>query len=208
MVLCLLTLTFRSEVVGGGNVTGGGLEMELGSAWERSKSSKNFSQASNSVYRTVTEQEHHDGEDVLAMLSQPSELYAPFEAPGEEDENYDWGLSEEQLSELRAITKELFPQPVQHGSKSPNNPLNLLPQNESITGLSQTNNTLNGVLDVVNREQWEGVLTRYADEVWGGLLPLVKEAILEMKDLPNEICGDQPKALRRLGAILGHLQRR
>jgi hypothetical protein len=59
------------------------------------------------------------------------------------------------------------------------------------------------------REQWEGVLTRYTDEVWGGLLPLVKQAREEIEEMRNVgTVREKPTALRRLEAILGHLQKR
>jgi len=52
-------------------------------------------------------------------------------------------------------------------------------------------------------------LTRYTDEVWGGLLPLVRQARQEMEEMGNEgSVKEKPTALRRLEAILGHLQKR
>ncbi|CZR53825.1 uncharacterized protein PAC_03707 [Phialocephala subalpina] len=150
----------------------------------------------NSAPRTVEEQERREGEDVLALLSDPSALDEQFEGPEEDDEHYDWGLSQDQIIELRAMTKEMFPPPEQHTGVSANNPLNLIP--------------MSGEFDQQQWfEQWDGVLNRYADEVWGGLLPLVAEARKELDEMQN---GDppmeQPKALRRLNAILGHLQKR
>ncbi|TGO81124.1 hypothetical protein BPOR_1337g00020 [Botrytis porri] len=70
------------------------------------------------------------------------------------------------------------------------------------------------------KSDWEGVLRGYTDEVWGGLLPLVREAREELggeeegegekRDGDGE--GEEGKemgnlkALRRLGAVLGHLR--
>jgi hypothetical protein len=52
-------------------------------------------------------------------------------------------------------------------------------------------------------------LTSYADEVWGGLMPLVKEARKEVEEIEiGGMTSEKPTALRRLEAILGHLQRR
>ncbi|THV51822.1 hypothetical protein BGAL_0098g00320 [Botrytis galanthina] len=62
------------------------------------------------------------------------------------------------------------------------------------------------------KSDWEGVLKRYTDEVWGGLIPLVREAREELKVEEEKGDGGQGKetgnlkALRRLGAVLGHLR--
>ncbi|KAF8864449.1 hypothetical protein BDZ45DRAFT_38317 [Acephala macrosclerotiorum] len=164
-------------------------------AWAHSQTSQPLPNARPAA-RTVEEQERRDGEDVLDLLSGPSALDEQFEAPGEDDEHYDWGLSQDQIIELRAMTKEIFPPLEQHAGVSADNPLNLVP----MTGEFDKQQWL---------EQWDGVLNRYADEVWGGLLPLVKKARNEIDEMQN---GDppmeQPKALRRLNAILGHLQKR
>ncbi|APA13505.1 predicted protein [Sclerotinia sclerotiorum 1980 UF-70] len=62
------------------------------------------------------------------------------------------------------------------------------------------------------KSDWKGVLRGYTDEVWGGLLPLVIEAREELQREEKEgktgegkDTGDL-KALRRLGAVLGHLK--
>jgi hypothetical protein len=146
----------------------------------------------------IAEQENRDGSKVLALLSGTGAIDDNFEAEPE-DENYDWGLSAEQVTQLRAMMKEIFPPPETHVGVSPDHPLNLAPSFE-VQSLDQREHW---------REQWEGVLTRYTDEVWGGLLPLVKEARQEVEDMRNgKSATEQPKALRRLGAILGHLQKR
>jgi hypothetical protein len=58
--------------------------------------------------------------------------------------------------------------------------------------------------------QWESVLTRYTDEVWGNLLPLVTEARKEIKASKDKQVGssnEPPKALRRLQIVLDHLRK-
>lgn len=150
-----------------------------------------------SAARTIMEQERQDGQDVLSILSGPI-LDEQFVPPEEEDENYDWGLSQDQMIELRAMTKDLFPMTDEnpHVGVSVENLLNLIPLSDEYDKQQWF-------------DQWDGVLNRYADEVWGGLLPLVKEARKEIEDIRNsEEATKQPKALRRLNAILGHLQRR
>ena len=210
----------RSNVVGSSDLGYGALRENLEAAWTRSQPMTGWQSSSAAPSRSIPEQEHRDGEDVLAILGDPSETNALFEPPEEDDENYDWGLSAEQLTQLRVMTKELFSAPELHASMSPEHPLNMVP------AFAQADEKNNGLhihaelsvslgsqhVTIAAREiwmaQWNGVLTRYTDEVWGGLLPLVKEARREVEDLRSDPSGtDQPKALRRLGAILGHLQR-
>jgi hypothetical protein len=171
----------------------------LGEAWTRSQPTGNASQ-----HRTVAEQEMYDGKEVLSILSAPGGMESSFEAPPPEDEeNYGWGLTQEQLIQLRAMTKDILPPPETHSGVSPENPLNLVPhRNDPDFFNSQSEEAV-----VAWREQWQDVLSRYTDEVWGGLLPLVKEARKEVEDLrSHESSTTQPKALRRLGAILGHIR--
>jgi hypothetical protein len=183
-------------------VTGTGRDEHnaLAEAWTRSQSPRK-PHTSGFQSSTVTEQESRDGEEVLAMLSDPNSLSEQFEAPEPEDENYDWGLSAEQRTQLRAMTKDMFPAPEHHAGVDPDHSLNLIPNFGAEDGNLEARR--------VWREQWEGVLTRYTDEVWGGLLPLVEEARKEVEEMRNENgVTEQPKALRRLGAILEHLQKR
>lgn len=180
------------------------LDGGFGGAWTRSQAPSNVTPSRPAGYRTVADQERHDGEEVLAILSSSEEMNAPFEPLPEDDENYDWDLTQEQLSELRAMTKDIFPPPEPHETISPNNPLNLVPH---VDDTDFINAHSQAAVDAW-RDQWQDVLTRYADEVWGGLLPLVKEARKEVEELQSgEEPTVQPKALRRLGAILGHLRK-
>ena len=175
----------------------GGMEDALEEAWARAQPN-GYNGSSNTAFNTVAEQERHDGDGVLAVLSEPA--HDPFEAPLEDEEDYDWGLSGDQISQLRAMTKGILPPPESHLAPSPDHPLNLIPNFDEANGQTSANAE-------TWEDQWEGVLTRYADEVWGGLLPIVKEARKEIKDIRNDPSStEQPKALRRLVAILGHLK--
>lgn len=209
----------RSDVVGAQHFTTGGLAEEFGESWARSHISGPLIPPSMSQERSIAEQEKHDGEDVLTILSEQGDPQGPFEAPQEDRDDYDWGLSVEQLSELRAMTSELFPPPEAHATLSPDHPLNLIPLFKPESDGPQTNTHAHAAFMYFGsqsdsatarepwRDQWEGVLTRYTDEVWGGLLPLVKEARKEVERLRDDPSAtDQPKALRRLGAILDHLR--
>lgn len=177
--------------------------------WSRTRTGVRV-ESSSPPFRTVSEQEKLDGEEVLSILSNSGTMDASFEAAPAE-ERFDWGLSTEQLSQLRAMTKDLFPPPEPHKTTPLDHPLNILPSLEGTTidgGVQH--------LDMIGEpsaarhawtEQWGNVLTRYTDEVWGDLLPLVKEARREVEDIENDpTTTEQPKALRRLGAILGHLR--
>ncbi len=145
---------------------------------------------------SVAEQESRDGAEVSAMLSGDSR--EQFEAPENDipQESYDWGLTPEATARLREITKDLLPPPPQHPGVSSQSKLNLVPKIDDV--LLETNG-------VGWKEQWEDVLTRYADEVWGGLLPLVKQAKMEIEETKDNMPPANSSAIRRLQAILGHL---
>jgi hypothetical protein len=190
-----------SQTLGGRHF--GDLDNSFGVAWHRSQPSPNITPSKHIGYQTVAEQELHDGDEVLSMLSAPEDMNVPFEIP-EDDEYYDWGLTQEQISQLRAMTKDLLPPPEPHQSITLHNPLNLIPH---VDDTDFINANSQAAVDAW-RDQWQDVLTRYTDEVWGGLLPLVKEARREVEGLQSgEEPTVQPKALRRLGAILGHLRK-
>jgi len=148
---------------------------------------------------TIAEPQLQDGHEVLQLLNIPSAEEFSV-APPEDDENYDWDLTPDQISKLREMTKDILPPPEEHSITSipTEHPLNLIPMSDSQLLTSPD-----------WREQWESVLNRYTDEVWGGLLPIVKEARVEVKELPKYGSDlQQPKALRRLEAILWQFQRR
>jgi hypothetical protein len=169
-----------------------------GEAWARAQTIEAHEvTASTPRSGEVVEQEKKDGQEVLDLLSSPGWINHELEPPsGDEDtEGYDWGLSHDQISQIRAMTQHLKV-PEAHSACGIENPLNLIPN-----------------LDAEGRvqwiEQWEGVLTRYADEVWGGLLPLIKEARKEIEEIQHDgTVSEKPTALRRLEAILSHLQQR
>jgi hypothetical protein len=189
-----------SENTGQKHFPSGGLGDDLEESWSRSQRTVTASHSPKPANVSVAEQQSRDGEDVLALLSQSGPMEETFE-PSSEDENYDWGLSAEQLSQIRAATKDLFPSIEAHGTVDPDHPLNLAPNFENAYGHTPAGSES-------WREQWDGVLNRYTDEVWGDLLPLVKEARKEIEELGrNPSSSEQPKALRRLGAILGHLRK-
>jgi len=176
-------------------------------------------------YNTVHEQQQHDGDAVLSILSHPSAITNELEALPVEEEVLDWNLTDEQISRLRTLVDDIFPPPEKHISMSAEHQLNLIPDMFSTpttsdpvpfndTNLEESymhfDNIPRNKARQMWMEQWEGVLTRYTDEVWGNLLPLVIEAREEIKaikeDRPENTI-EQSKALRRLRQILGHMRK-
>lgn len=167
------------------------------------------------TYTTVQDAQAHDGADVLAILDDfnPNELDY-FKPQTIEEEVEDWKLTPEQYDLAKKLAHELHLRPL------PDHPSNLLPQAfqdeekqeylpeeyafESFSHLGEVLPA--GEAKEKWIEQWEGVLNRYQDEVWGGMAPLVKEAIVEVEQMKVEGTeGRQPKALARLGLVLGHI---
>jgi hypothetical protein len=173
---------------------------DIGSAWGEAWAHAQTFEAQEVVNpdltrRAIAEQEALDGQGVLDLLSSPGWISQDYEALPEDvaPEDYDWGLTQDQISQIRVMTRHLTP-PEPHSGKDVDHPLNLVPN-------------LGAELRAQWIEQWDSVLTRYADEVWGGLLPLVKGARKEVKDIRADgAMSEEPTALRRLQAILGHLQ--
>lgn len=192
-------------------------DISFGEAWARSQLLEDPTMTSSPVTqtrgRTVAEQESRDGEEVLGLLSRTEENFEVLEQ-GVEPYNYDWGLTADQVSQLRGMMNELFGPVEAHSKPSPSNSLNLVPKLEFLVEGQTGSHGVVYDMDVQAmekwREQWEDVLMRYQDEVWGGLLPLVKEAkreVANMKDVSLGVDGEPPKALRRLGVILNHLRK-
>lgn len=174
--------------------------------------------ASIDGYKTVADAQAQDGADVLAILDtlKPEEMDY-FEPQRIEDEIAEWRLTPEQMALIKRLAEELYSVP------SPENPSNLLPQafqngdKEHWLPEDYAQDVYGHFGEVMGSEeakgkwieQWEDVLSRYQDEVWGNMLPLVKEAKEEIKE-NKETHGTedhQPKALRRLGMVLGHIAR-
>jgi hypothetical protein len=174
----------------------------------------------------VDEQQLHDGDAVLSILSDPSATMDELEDLQVEEEAFNWNLTDPQISQLRVIVDELFPPADPHISMSAEHPLNLVP---SMASTSDTSHPLplidtnleesylyfgrdipQGAAREMWMDQWEGVLTRYTDEVWGNLLPLVTEAreeINAMKENPSGSTLEQSKALRRLRMVFNHVRK-
>jgi len=91
------------------------------------------------------------------------------------------------------------------------NPLDLMPDFDSSWESVHLAHYFNGETfsdaSFSNIQPWADILDRYHDEVWGDMLPLVKEAREEVKAAkasPEGALQDRP-AIRRLGMLLKHL---
>lgn len=166
---------------------------------------------STSTPADVLAQESHDGEDVIAVLNariadgELGEQYAVEREVEREmgiygEERYwekVWGLDGEQRVEIVGMVRGLGV--LETGFQSDES-LWLVPDYER--GGRRGGEKW--------KSEWEAVLNGYVDEVWGGLLPLVKEARGELKDEGGEGGAGKErrelKALRRLEIVLGHLR--
>jgi hypothetical protein len=156
--------------------------------------------------RTIGEQEARDGEDVMSLLAFSPTTYKNSHALFEENgTNLELELSDVELTQLRMVAQDLSSIANPNNEFTLDNPHNLQMPPDSVTqtymmGHSTSSAQQNWL------QQWEGVLTKYTDEVWGSLLPLVKEARKEVEN-PSEMSNGSSRALVRLQAILRHVQK-
>lgn len=166
------------------------------------------------TYSTVQDAQAHDGTDVLAIL----DTFTPqtldyFEPQTIEQEVEDWHLTREQNDLAKKLANELHitpavanlaqmvPRAFQEEEKA-----EYLPEEYAQDSFGQFGKVLPAA-EAREKwvEQWNSVLNRYQDEVWGGMAPLVKEAKEEIKEIVEGSGGGHSKALARLGLVLGHI---
>ena len=166
-----------------------------------------------------------DGAVVVGLLSDPDfsvdELPdSLFEREQVEEHTNIWDINEQTRERVARLRAEMPPAPV-HQVPSSDNPLQLLPnfnnQNqisskEVAIALAKVRTTELPPRTVPSATQpdlepWLDVVTKYQDEVWGDLLPLVEEARKEVRAAMEE--GNTAlkgcPAVRRLRMILGHI---
>lgn len=156
------------------------------------------------LHKTVAEQEADDGKAVMDLLTNGpdgdynAELHNQIYHESHIEEPVVWKMTELQRTEWQQRLQKDFPQAQEHISMTTEHPLNLIPAGNILSEQERD----------AWLQQWEGVLNRYADEVWGDLLPLVQEAKEEVEAIKiDHGTGDgSPIALRRLGMILDHLR--
>lgn len=146
-----------------------------------------------------------DGAAVVDLLSQPEDDGQLLVGAYDED------LTPDAIEKLRAalFTDDHSGDPVPWDSLlnfTPHyvlNPAEAVSEAQSHLGHSET-----GMLWGVWTEQWKHVLTAYADQVWGDLLPLAVQARDEVSaEVSSLHDGNIPQALNRLRIILAHLQK-
>jgi hypothetical protein len=179
-------------------------------AWVRSRAARQAPPSQTQAGSSVEMQENRDGEAVLAILSGQNPEDDQFELPPDDEElALHWNLSSHELAQLGAFPQWIYPPFEPHSIILPGNPLYLTVDVEHQTMVRP--NTIQEDTSARQhwQDQWEGVLSRYTDEVWGDLLPLVEKARKEVKDIQSGSPTDEePKALRRLRGILAHIQQR
>ncbi|KAI9824274.1 MAG: hypothetical protein M1832_002082 [Thelocarpon impressellum] len=152
-----------------------------------------------------------DGAEVVALLASPSfntETGTPpnlvSQDTGDDDDPsssadlFTHDIPPTTLGTLNALKADL-PAPPTYPSRPVDDPLSLLPD---------------AAMAPAHRERWisdwDGFLHRYADEVWGDLLPLVADARAEVKEAKDKEArpraGEEGSAVKRLALILGHLK--
>ncbi|SPQ18970.1 63c87383-ce0a-4f40-836c-052697bdd762 [Thermothielavioides terrestris] len=165
--------------------------------------------AAGSPFRSVAEQEARDGADVVALLSDDGL-----------DHVYTYSSEPISRADLARLREALFGKDTDHESLLVwDNVLNFIPEYlepHAGQGVGPGDNLAMhfGTVDADEARQtwisqWSRLLTSYQDEVWGDLGGLVEEARTEVKRMeetrPDEK-PQEPKALLRLRAILGHLR--
>lgn len=205
-----------------------------GVAWSTEEYSKFLGQPARPSTRnfvgSMDRQFSSDGDAVLALLSNPdfSVDDAPtdtFSTSNEVDSAADLFMDAQFGAQDVQRYKSQLPDPPDHGVPSPARPLNLIPDfvsqrmdgvyggNISFSATTQSDeaNYMHHVTrpqsTPVFLEPWMEVLTRYQDEVWGDMLPLVQQALREIKGAQGgaDSALQGHSAVDRLRMVLGHL---
>ena len=147
-----------------------------------------------------------DGAAVVALLSDPA-----FNVDEEPTDTWAVPTTDKGKAKLGSQPVE---QPLYNSADplAPGKPMDLIPDfNNSRSQMPHSSSRYerNSFPDPAfsDIQPWTDILNRYHDEVWGDMLPLVKEAREELKSANSNSEGtlhDRP-ALRRLGMLLKHL---
>jgi hypothetical protein len=173
--------------------------------------------------------EYDDGAAVRELLSGPGDLDETynstfsFDEPSAEtvsdlfrESNFD--IEKQIAGRLRAA----LPAAPSHSSMPSDHPLNLRPEFlsqsierpellEEIQDLASNLELITGACHLDNEQrdhflsEWNDVLSNYTDEVWGSMLPAVKEAKSQLEDLRTGKQSLDSKTVARLKMILGHV---
>lgn len=175
--------------------------------------------------------EYDDGAEVRMLLSDPDFMVDTHPAAimmegSVEQTAMDLFGDEYFPDEKRAADciKASLPPPPVHQRISPDNPLNLRPEFAQPTATnSASHQDIQGVASTLEsrdesymyfatqseREhwvsEWDDVLNGYTDEVWGQMLPAVKEARSQLEEVKTGSKRLDNNAVTRLRMILGHV---
>ncbi|KAF4311115.1 Zinc finger C2H2-type protein [Botryosphaeria dothidea] len=173
--------------------------------------------------------DYDDGAEVRLLLSDPTfsiddpmDMQMADPTPESVNELFNQKYTAEEKEIVDKI-KSTLPPPPQHNGVSPDNPLNLRPEFASLTasnpqleqGIRELSSTLGSGIDGImtfndaQRQhwlaEWDNVLNSYTEEVWGEMLPVVKEARSQLEEAKTGMDRLDNKAVARLRMILGHV---
>jgi hypothetical protein len=182
---------------------------------EASWSSEFLGRDSNSMYDPFP----MDGGEVVKLLSDPSfvamtDVYDTVDAtPDGVSDLFSLNLGTDIEKTAAKNIRSALPSPPQHGTVAADNAMNLIPSFETFVGdgkLEHGQKSPGLLASTPDRErwfaEWNDVLNGYTDEVWGNLLPVVKDARQEMEEVKTGAKDLDMKALVRLRMIVGHIQ--
>jgi hypothetical protein len=172
----------------------------------------------------VTESDHireyskDDGLEVQQLLSDPYFVAMTDDMEPEQDQTieeaadlFNEPLSSEEKQAAESLKADLPPAPI-HQPVAADNPRNLVANFEA---LLTDNHAIgnDGIVHFHSEEQqkqwyseWSGVLNQYTDEVWGDMLPIVREEQKHAEAIKEGKESIDSKSVQRLNMILGHVE--
>jgi hypothetical protein len=164
-----------------------------------------------------------DGLEVQLLLSDPyfvamtdDAVPEPDQTAADADDLFGGSFSVEEQEAAKELKADLPPVPI-HQPVAADNPRNLVANFENIiaggdghTGLVaiESGNVVHFHSEEQRKEwysQWSGVLNQYTDEVWGDMLPLVREEQKHAEAIKEGKENLDSKSVQRLNMILGHV---
>lgn len=206
-------LEFNQDIA---NASSAGLDP----AWTASTKETEALGTSNTLLGPAHIQET-DGADVVALLADPSfnvDMDTSFPDHVQAPEQTVEDLFPHVRSRYQDSGTTERPQPPIHKPMPANHPLALKPRSDEENRAIEEN--IHNILDGTFAEQhlsasqtddvwladWLGVLDSYTDEVWGDMLPMVRETRAQLDEVKSGTATIDRKAVARLKMIIGHLQ--
>lgn len=172
----------------------------------------------------VDEYSQDDGLEVAQLLSDPYFVAMTDEAepePAQSAEDAadlfaeDFSVEEQQAAK---VIKDDLPAPPIHQPIAADNPRNLVANFEALlagneNGMNSATYATSNMVHFHTKEdqqqwysQWSGVLNQYTDEVWGDMLPIVREEKKHAEAIKEGKENVDSKSVQRLNMILGHVE--